>query len=175
MEDELFRFARTVGGDAGLRDAFSTRVSGAARKADLVRTLLDGRAAPETVRLAVQAGSAPRGLRTERVLEQYVEAAARRRSQRVAKVTVALPLTERQRERLSAALGRAFGQPVRLNIDVDPELIGGLRIQVGGELMDGTVLGRLEAPGAVAGRLTDRRRPQEREKRRCHDAANNSG
>jgi F-type H+-transporting ATPase subunit delta len=145
VEDELFRFGRTVGGDGGLRDAFSTRASGADRKAELVHRLLDGKAAPETVRLAVQAGSAPRGGRTERVLEQYVEAAARRRSQRVAQVTAALPLTERQRDRLSAALERAFGHPVRLNIDLDPEVVGGLRVQVGDQVIDGTVLGRLDA------------------------------
>ena len=129
--------------DQGLRDAFSYRTQGADRKAELIHRLLDGRAAPETVRLAVQAAARPRGLRTEQVLEQLVQAAAERRQQVVAQVVAATPLTTQQRDRLEAALRRRYGR-VRLNIDVDPAVIGGMRVQVGSELVDGTVAARLE-------------------------------
>ncbi|WP_088319599.1 F0F1 ATP synthase subunit delta [Kineosporia sp. R_H_3] len=152
VEDELFRFSRTVAGDNSLRDAFSARTAGADRKAQLVRTLLAGKAAPETVRLAVQAATAPRGQRTEAVLEGYVEAAAQRRRQLVAEVTSAAPLTQVQRDRLAAALQRLYGREIRINADVDPSVVGGLRVQVGGELIDGTVVGRLdEARRRMAG------------------------
>jgi F-type H+-transporting ATPase subunit delta len=151
VEDELFRFARTVEGNQGLRDAFSARTAGAERKAELVRSLLQGRAAPETVRLAVQAAARPRGLRTAQVLEHYVEAAAERRRQVVAHVVAAAPLTAEQRSRLEATLQRRYGR-VRLNVDVDPSVIGGLRVQVGSELVDGTVTARLdEARRRLAG------------------------
>jgi F-type H+-transporting ATPase subunit delta len=152
VEDELFRFSRTVSADQGLRDAFSARTEGPARKGDLVRRLLDGRAAPETVRLAVQAASAPRGLRTDWVLESYVEAAAARRRQLVAHVTAALPLTEAQRTRLAAALKRMYGRAVRVNLDVDPAVVGGMRVEVEGEVLDGTLAARLdEARRRLAG------------------------
>jgi len=144
LEDELFRFARTVAGDQGLRDAFSTRTEGAARKVDLVHTLLAGRAAPETVRLAVQAAAQPRGLRTEQALEGYVEAAAARRRQLIAHVVAAVPLTEQQRERLAAVLRRQYGRPIRLNVDVDPAVVGGVRVEVAGEVVDGTIASRLD-------------------------------
>jgi F-type H+-transporting ATPase subunit delta len=151
VEDELFRFARTVEGDQGLRDAFSHRMAGTERKAELARTLLRGRAAPETVRLAVQAATHPRGLRSAQVLEQYVEAAAQRRRQVVAHVVAAAPLTTEQRARLEAALQRRYGR-VRLNVDVDPDVIGGLRVQVASELVDATVSARLdEARRRLAG------------------------
>jgi F-type H+-transporting ATPase subunit delta len=143
LEDELFRFARMVEGDQGLRDAFSYRTTGPDRKAALVRRLLDGRAAPETVRLAVQAAAYPRGLRTEQVLEQLVQAAAERRQQVVAQVVAATPLTTEQRARLETALRRRYGR-VRLNVDVDPAVLGGMRVQIGSELVDGTVAARLE-------------------------------
>jgi F-type H+-transporting ATPase subunit delta len=143
VEDELFRFSRTVAGDVALRDAFAQRTSGRDRKADLVTTLLAGKATPETVRLAVQAATAPRGLRTEQALERYLNAAARRRSQLVAEVTSAVPLTSAQRERLNASLRRIYDREIRLNTTVDPDVIGGLRVQVGGELLDSTVLARL--------------------------------
>jgi F-type H+-transporting ATPase subunit delta len=58
-------------------------------------------------------------------------------------VVAASPLTEAQRSRLGAALRRIYGRDIRINLDVDPEVLGGLRIQVGGELIDSTVLARL--------------------------------
>lgn len=144
VEDELFRFSRLVAGTTELRDAFSSRTEGDDRKAALVERLLAGKAAPETVRLATQAAVHPRGLRTERALEAYVDAAAERRQQLVAHVVAAVPLTAAQRERLSATLRRTHGRPIRLNVDLDPEVVGGLRVQVGGELVDGTIAARLD-------------------------------
>jgi F-type H+-transporting ATPase subunit delta len=152
VEDELFRFARIVAGDNALRDAFSARSSGSERKAELVRGLLAGKAAPETVRLAVQAATNPRGQRTESVLEGFVEAAALRHRQLVAEVTAAIPLDQARRDRLAAGLRRLYGREVRLNVEVDPSVVGGLRVQVGGELIDGTVSARLdEARRRIAG------------------------
>jgi F-type H+-transporting ATPase subunit delta len=144
VEDELFRFSRLVAGNTQLRDAFSARTVGDDRKAALVERLLAGRAAPETLRLATQAAVHPRGLRTERALEGYVDAAAERRRQLVAHVVAAVPLTAAQRERLSTILRRTYGRPIRLNVDLDPEVVGGLRVQVGGELVDGTVATHLD-------------------------------
>jgi F-type H+-transporting ATPase subunit delta len=144
VEDELFRFSRLVAGTTQLRDAFSTRTEGGDRKAALIGRLLDGKAAPETVRLATQAAVHPRGQRTERVLEAYVEAAAERRRQLVAQVVAAVPLTSGQRERLGTLLRQTYGRAIRLNVDLDPGVIGGLRVQVGGELIDGTLATRLD-------------------------------
>jgi F-type H+-transporting ATPase subunit delta len=144
VEDELFRFSRTIAGDQGLRDAFSARSEGAGRKAVLVRRLLADRAAPETVRLAVQAAVAPRGLRTEQVLEGHVVAAAARRRQFIAHVVAALPLTAAQRGRLTAILRRQYGRGIRLNVDVDPGVIGGMSVEVRGDVVDGTVSARLD-------------------------------
>lgn len=145
VEDELFRFGRSVAGDPRLRDAFSVRSAGSERKAQLVAALLRGKVAAETLTLATQAAVAPRGLRTEQALQRYVEAAATRRRQLVAEVVVARPLSEAHRDRLAAALERLYGRKPRLNVDVDPDVVGGLRVQVGGELIDGTLLGRLDA------------------------------
>ncbi|GAA3618692.1 F0F1 ATP synthase subunit delta [Kineosporia mesophila] len=152
VEDELFRFGRTVAGDVSLRDAFAIRTPGGERKRELVNALLSSKVAPETLRLAEQAAIAPRGRRVEQVLEKFLEAAAARRRQLVAEVVAASPLTEGQRARLSTALRRLYGRDIRVNLDVDPEVIGGLRIMVAGELIDSTVLSRLNtAKRTIAG------------------------
>ena len=152
VEDELFRFGRTVAADITLRDAFALRTPGTERKRQLTHKLLTGKVAPETMRLAVQAAASPRGRRVEQVLEKFLEAAAARRRQLVAEVVAAQPLTEGQRARLSTALRRLYGRDIRVNLDVDPEVLGGLRIMVAGELIDSTVLSKLNtARRTIAG------------------------
>lgn len=143
VEDELFRFGRIVAGNPDLRAVLSDRSVPASNKDDLVVRLLDRKVAPQTLRLASQAVAHPRGRRLEAALEAYAQVAAERRERLVADVVAAVPLTQEQRERLEVALVRLYGHQVQLNVDVDPAVIGGLRLQVGDEVIDSTVLTRL--------------------------------
>ena len=83
------------------------------------------------------------------VLPQIVELfeALRRDAEGVARaqVSTALPLTDAQVSELSAALGRRFGRRVEATVELDPGLIGGVRVTVGDEVIDGSVAGRLAA------------------------------
>ena len=144
VEDELFRFERTVARDTDLRDALGDRRRAGADKAELVGKLLEGRAAPETVALARQAAANPGGRRVEQVLQSYVEVAARLRERLIATVTAAVNLSDEQRQRLAAALQRIYDRPVQVNVLIDPDVVGGLRIQVGDEVIDGTIASRLQ-------------------------------
>lgn len=144
VEDELFRFERVVAGDPDLRDTLSIRNTDSDGKAALVRRLLEGKAHAETIRLAVQAVTNPRGRRLDRVLAEYLHLAAARREQLTALVTVAVPLSEQQHARLGTALEGIYGKSVVLHVVLDPTVIGGIRVQVGDEVVDGTVLRRLD-------------------------------
>ncbi len=144
VEDELFRFERTVAGNAALRDTLSGRNTDAAGKSGLVGRLLEGRAAPETVRLAQQAVSAPRGRRLDRTLDAYLALAATRRDQLTAVVTAAFDLTEQQSARLVSALEGVYGKSINLQTVIDPDVMGGIHVQVGDEVVDGTILRRLD-------------------------------
>ncbi len=62
----------------------------------------------------------------------------------MAHATVAAPLSAAHHDRLQAALSKLFGRPIQLNVDVDPTIIGGIRVEVGDEVVDGSILGRLE-------------------------------
>ena len=77
-------------------------------------------------------------------MEAYLRLASQRRDELVALVTVAAPLTEQQHARLSSALEAHYGKPVTLQLVQDPAVMGGIRIQVGDEVVDGTVLRRLD-------------------------------
>ncbi len=75
--------------------------------------------------------TAPRGRSLETGLESLSKLAADRRNRMVAVVTSAVPLSDGQRERLGAALTKLYGRRMHLNLDVDPEVVGGIRVQVG--------------------------------------------
>ena len=77
-------------------------------------------------------------------MEAYLELASRRREELTALVTVAAPLTEQQSARLRSALESHYGKSVILQVVLEPEVMGGIRVQVGDEVVDGTVLRRLE-------------------------------
>jgi len=144
LEDDLFRFGRVVAADSGLRDALSAHGGDESVKAALVEALLDGKASAQTIRLVRQGAISPRGRRFGRVLESYLAVAAKRREQLTATVTAAVAVDDAQRERLAQALARIYGRPVQITVVLEPEVVGGIRVQVGDEVIDGTILRRLQ-------------------------------
>lgn len=145
VEDELFRFSRLVAGDRALTAALDDARATPAQRGALVDDLLARRADPTTTALVRQVVTAPRGRRVSGALDDLLEAAAARRARLLAVVTAAVPLTEVQRDRLAAGLARVYGKRVQVQVDVDPEVLGGLRVQVGGEVLDATTASRLAA------------------------------
>ncbi|MGO2036561.1 MAG: F0F1 ATP synthase subunit delta [Brevibacterium sp.] len=143
VEDELFRFSRLVAGDNALRTAIGDRTVPLANRRELVSDLLSTRALPATVRLAQRAVAA-RQRTFANTIESYVTLAAAERQRALATVRVAKPLSEEQTARLQAALSRQVGRPVALQVIVDPEVLGGVRVELGSEVIEGTVSGRLE-------------------------------
>lgn len=144
VEDELFRMGRIVAATPDLRAALSDVAAPVSSRAALVEGLLDGRVADETRALVLQGVLVPRGRTFERIMTEYGRVAAQRRSELVATVTASVPLTEEQRSRLGAALARMYGHDVHLNIDVDPSIVGGIRVAIGDEVIDGSVVARLD-------------------------------
>ena len=145
VEDELFRFGRIVSSNTGLRAALTDRGATSAAKSELLHSLLGGRAEAVTERLVTRLVASPRGRSLESGLESLSKLAADRRSRMVAVVTSAVPLSDPQKQRLGAALAKLYGHPMHLNLDVDPDVLGGIRVQVGDEIINGSVADRLEA------------------------------
>lgn len=151
VEDELFRFGQVVAADPALAAAIGDRRVPAAHRAELTDSLLQGKATELTIR-AVRA--ALRGLGGRAVtpsLSRLVELAAQRRDRSVAYVTVATPLTEAEEQRLGAALAARYGRDVSVKTTVDPQVLGGARVQIGADVYDGTIAQRLtQARNALA-------------------------
>lgn len=149
--DELFSVRSLLSENAELRGALSDPTRPVTAKEELLTALLSGKALPATVLLAKQslAGSH----RSPAVaLEQYEEVAADVHGEGVATVRVARELSGGDNQRLADALSRQYGRPVHLNVVVDPEVVGGIRVEIGDDVIDGTVSSRLaEAQRLLAG------------------------
>lgn len=144
LEDELFRFGRLVAANPDLRGALVDPTAPPAGKVELIRDLLADRAKPATLLLVEQIVTRPRGRSIEGALDHYAQLAAFLRRRLIAYVRVAVALTAAERDRLVAVLRRLYGRDMHLNIEVDPDVVGGMTIQIGHEVIDGTVIARLE-------------------------------
>jgi F-type H+-transporting ATPase subunit delta len=152
VEDEAYRLARILTEERELRLAVEDRHSDPARRAHLVEGLLAGKVAPGTALLAIRATRAPRGRDVPSLMRRVAELAAARREHVVASVTSAVPLTHEQVERLSAILRRTYGRAVQVHVGIDPAVVGGLRVQVGDDVIDATLASRIaEVRRRVAG------------------------
>jgi F-type H+-transporting ATPase subunit delta len=149
-EDELFRFARTVEGSPELRNALAERTVPVDQRQDLVGDLLAGRATDATVALAKRAVVA-RDRTFAHTIEGFVTLAAAQKNRVVATVWVAEPLTDEQRDRLRAALSNQAGREVVLQEIIDPGVVGGVRVEVGDDVVEGTVAARLAAARRLFG------------------------
>jgi F-type H+-transporting ATPase subunit delta len=143
VTDELFQLARLIDANPDLRSALSDPARSVDDKAALVDSLLDGKALPATVTLAKQALAGTYRTVTN-ALAAYREVAARTQGEAVATVRVARPMTAADLERLAEVLGHQYATTVHLNVVVDPEVLGGIRVEIGDEVIDGTVASRLD-------------------------------
>ncbi len=144
LEDELFRFGRIVEGEPALRNALADVTGASDRKGELVAGLLGGRATDSTVRLVRQVVEHGRGRTPERSITQLGKAVSDRRRRLVAIVRSAVALDPQEKERLSNALAGIYGHAVQVKAEVDPSVLGGMSVQVGDEVVDGTIAGRLD-------------------------------
>lgn len=139
VAEELFRFGRVVDASGELQLTLTGSGTPVAAKQAIVSDLLNDRTDPVTAELAGFVVTHLRGRRIEDALNTMVELAAVRRGELSAIVRVAAPMAPAQQERLAAALNTVYGQPVQLSVEIDPAVIGGVSVQVGDELIDGTL------------------------------------
>ena len=144
VEDELFRFARSLEGSDELRNALTDELVPAERRQAIVEDLLGSRASPTTVSLVSLVVGSGRGRDLPAIIGKLVDRAAAEKDRTVAEVRSAIPLTADQQRRLAAALANATGKQVEVKVVVDPAVLGGLVATVGDTVIDGSVRTRLD-------------------------------
>jgi F-type H+-transporting ATPase subunit delta len=144
VEDELFRFARSLENNEQLRSTLSNELLPAASRQALVEDLLGTRATRTTTQLVSFIVGLGHGSELPEIIDSLIQRAAGLRDQVVAEVRTAVELTPDQETRLAAALANATGKNVSLKPIVDPSVLGGVLATVGDTVIDGSVRTRLE-------------------------------
>lgn len=83
-------------------------------------------------------------LRLPEILEDVRERLDRRRGVVAARVTVASPIGEAEKKHIGESLERRLGGRVRMDVDVDPAILGGFVARVGSDVFDASVAQAIE-------------------------------
>ena len=142
VSDELFAVAQLVDANPDLRGALSDPARADDDKVGLLESVLDGKVLPATLRLVGQAVRSDESGR--RALESIQRVAADVQDELLAVVHTARPLGTTEITRLTQALGKAYDATVHLHVVEDPSLIGGLRVEIGDDVIDGSVVSKLD-------------------------------
>jgi F-type H+-transporting ATPase subunit delta len=144
VEDELFRFARTLEANDDLRTTLTDAALPVSRRQQIVEDLLGGKANPITTSLLSMVVGTGRSRDLPAIIDELVRISAAEGNKEVAEVRSAVALTDDQKSRLAAALGQATGKQVEVKVVLDPTVLGGLVAQVGDTVIDGSVKTRLQ-------------------------------
>ena len=152
LEEEIFNFTRVLAANQDLRNALNGNPDAIKEKIALVNDVLKG-ATSSARTLVAQIVNGLWGRNIETALSDVAHATAVHRHLVVALVSSAIDLTSDQKKKLAAALSKQIGQTVRVNVETNPKVIGGVSIRFRDELIDGTVISRMaEASQALAGK-----------------------
>jgi F-type H+-transporting ATPase subunit delta len=152
LEAEIFAIGRALVANQDLRNALNGNPDAIAEKKALVAQVLKS-ATSSTRALVSQVVNGLWGRSIENALSDIAHATAAHRSLVVAHVQSAIELTADQKAKLASALSKQVGQAVRVNVETNPKVVGGVSIRFRDELIDGTVISRMaEASQALAGK-----------------------
>ena len=145
LEDQLFAARNVVDSSQELQQALSSRQASVESKVELVSALFKGKLSAASALLVRFAVIGSRQHKLSEVLEGFGKQVSAYAERLVATVTVAAPMSSAQLDRLEGVLAKSYGQSLKLNVEVDPAILGGIKVQVAGEILDGSLASRLTA------------------------------
>ena len=145
LEAELFTFTQTVRKSSELRSVLNDRARSGARKSTVITALLQGKASDNAIRLMSALVDHPRGRTIDALLADLSEAIASRKNRTIAHVKSATVLSPAHIDRIAQSLSQQIGASVRVNVEVDPTVVGGISIRFGDEVIDGSIATRISS------------------------------
>ncbi|MDQ0645169.1 F0F1 ATP synthase subunit delta [Microbacterium murale] len=143
IEGELFSFLRVIAANPELELALGSRLGDDSAKGSLVEKLIGSTASAPTTLIVSSLVRQPRKRRVRQLLSRAMKIVSAQGGRIVATVHTAAPLSAAQRTRLGASLAARYDGQVSINEVIDPSVVGGLRVQVADDVIDGSISARL--------------------------------
>lgn len=140
---ELLAVSRLVHSDSELELALGSKRAAPAAKARLVSSLLARKVSAATLAIVAHLVSDSRGRRIGAMLSHAAEIVADQAGMGLAVVSVAKPLKPAQKQAIQAMVQKRYGRDHYLAEVINPEIVGGAKIRVGSDVIDGSISTRL--------------------------------
>ncbi len=144
VQEDLDRVVETIGGHLKLKEVLGDAGFPAEGKRQVLRQVFEDRVSPITLNTLIMLVDAGRDGEISEVAAAYAEITEAGTGAVTAKVTTAVPLTDELRSELEAKLAKIAGKDVAIQEKVDPNVLGGVVVEMGGKVLDGSVKSRLE-------------------------------
>jgi F-type H+-transporting ATPase subunit delta len=135
---QIFRSVPTIG------RALGAPTIAASRKKQLMEQAFGQRVSPLTLRFLTLALDRRRQDILRDIYPEFVRLANQARNILPVTVQSAVPLTDPERDQLVQSLAARTGKTIRLSVDVEPALIGGMIVRMGDTVIDGSVRSKLQ-------------------------------
>ena len=143
VRGELARIAEAVDGSDELRQKLTDPHIPSELRQQIVQDILQGKANDTTTGIVTLIVATGRIRDLSTIVARFNELTASQASTKLAEVRSAVELTADQKDRLAAALSAKEQHPVELVTIVDPSVLGGIVVQIGDTVIDGSVRNRL--------------------------------
>jgi F-type H+-transporting ATPase subunit delta len=147
VESQLFDFAQVLRANPELRQALNTSADSDQSKVRLLEAVVNGKYLTSTINLLRRVVTLRRGRSIDATLAAYAHYVSTRKDQVVAHVKSAVELSDSQLTKLVNTLSKQVGKDVRINLEIDPKILGGISIRYADDVIDGTVVNRLAEAG----------------------------
>ena len=144
VEEELFRLRELLKKNPDLLEFLKDPNVKHEGKRKALTDLLQGRIHPLVLNMLITLSDQDRGGRVLQVIEEFDASADDARQGVSGEVTTAIPLDEATLNRLATELSRITGKTVQLFQKADPSILGGAIIQVGEQIIDGSLRRKLD-------------------------------
>jgi F-type H+-transporting ATPase subunit delta len=142
VEEELFEVDTVLRNNRDLRTALGDRVASPTARVRLTNAVFAQAVSPETLYLLERLVRHPRGRGIRYALKYVGDLVADLRQRLVVVATSSAPLSQTQASSLTKLLAAEYGRDIQLNVSIDQSVIGGLRLRVGDDVVDGSLLTR---------------------------------
>ena len=145
VDDDVLMLRNNIESNRELSRFFESPVIPQEKKESILQELLEERVETLTLQFLRLLVQKDRETLTKAILDQYQSLRDEQRGIVDAEVTVAQPLNDEDRTALVEALEEKTGKDIRLHLEENPDLIGGLVIRIGDRVFDGSVRSQLNA------------------------------